>query len=194
MNAELAQDSNRIKVVDLQRVIQGGKDCELLDVRTVPEHEAAHVPNVKLVPLDALDPAAYLAKRADRTAPLYVFCQAGGRAQKAIDRFRAIGFHGCVLVEGGTQAWMDAGLPVIRGTTSVLPLMRQVQIVIGVVSGTGALLALTVNSKFALIPLVTGCGLLFAGVTGTCGLALLLAQMPWNKGGASKQSGPSCCG
>jgi hypothetical protein len=81
----------------------------------------------------------------------------------------------------------------------VLPLMRQVQIVIGAVSGVGAALALAGDKRFALIPLVTGAGLLFAGLTGTCGLALLLAKMPWNRGDVFKKSvsypkvGASCC-
>jgi hypothetical protein len=94
-------------------------------------------------------------------------------------------------VEGGTQAWIDAGLPVDRRESRVLPLMRQVQIVVGSLSAVGAALALTVNPRFALIPLVTGCGLLFAGLTGLCGMALLLAKMPWNKTSSVKSA--SCC-
>jgi rhodanese-related sulfurtransferase len=193
MNAPLTQDANSITPVELQKRIQAGQPCELLDVRTPPEHTAAHVPNVTLVPLDSLNPAEFLSKRTNPSAPLYVFCQAGGRAKKAIEGFAAAGFKGCILVEGGTQAWIDAGLPVTRGTSNVLPLIRQVQIVIGAVSGIGAALALTADKRFALIPLLTGCGLLFAGLTGTCGLALLLAKMPWNAGDAPKKSGPSCC-
>ena len=118
-----------------------------------------------------------------------MLCQSGGRARKAIEKLERAGVQGCVLVEGGTQAWMDAGLPVNRGESKVLPLMRQVQITIGIVSATGAALALAVNPWFALLPLITGCGLLFAGVTGYCGLALLLAKMPWNR---TKSCG-SCC-
>jgi len=98
---------------------------------------------------------------------------------------------GCVLVEGGTQAWLDAGLPVNRGESRVLPLMRQVQIVIGIISATGAALALAVNPWFAILPLITGGGLLFAGVTGYCGLALVLAKMPWNKSVSCNST--SCC-
>ena len=86
---------------------------------------------------------------------------------------------------------MDAGLPVNRGASRVLPLMRQVQITVGFLSAVGAALALTVNPRFALIPLVVGCGLLFAGLTGFCGLALLLAKMPWNK--SSTGNSASCC-
>ena len=71
-----------------------------------------------------------------------------------------------MLVEGGTQGWIDAGLPVNRAQSNVLPLMRQVQITVGLISAAGAALALTVNPLFAIIPLVMGCGLLFAGLTG----------------------------
>jgi hypothetical protein len=59
--------------------------------------------------------------------------------------------------------------------------MRQVQITVGAVSATGAVLALMVNPWFALVPLAAGCGLLFAGISGFCGLALVLAKMPWNR-------------
>ena len=83
---------------------------------------------------------------------------AGGRAGPLKNSQRA-GFDGCVLVEGGTQAWIDAGLPVNRGESRVLPLMRQVQITVGFVSAAGAVLALAVNPRFALIPLLAGCGL-----------------------------------
>jgi hypothetical protein len=95
-----------------------------------------------------------------------------------------------VLVEGGTQAWIDAGLPVNRGNSRVLPLMRQVQIVVGLLSAAGATLALAVNPYFVIIPLVIGCGLLFAGFTGHCGLALVLARMPWNRAAGNPTS---CC-
>lgn len=136
---------------------------------------------VKLVPLDALDPGAFLAQRADPAAPLYFICQSGARAAKAIDKFRAAGIDRCVLVEGGTQGWIDAGLPVERGASKVLPLQRQVHLAIGFFTALGSLLAVTVDPRFALISLLTGCGLLVNGSTGWCGLALLMAKMPWNR-------------
>ena len=82
-----------------------------------------------------------------------MLCQSGGRARKAIEKLERAGVHGCVLVEGGTQGWMDAGLPVDRGQSKVLPLMRQVQITVGFISAVGAVLALAVNPLFAIIPL-----------------------------------------
>lgn len=153
----------------------------MLDVRTPPEHAAGHVPGVKLVPLDELKADTFLQNRAKPGQPLYILCQTGGRARRAIELFQRAGFDRCVLVEGGTSAWAEAGLPLNRGASGVIPLMRQVQIVVGSISAIGALLALTVNVHFAIIPMITGCGLLFAGCTGFCGLALLLAKLPWNR-------------
>jgi len=166
---------------ELQRLLAEGVPAQLLDVRTPAEFAAAHVPGAKLLPLDALDQASFARQRGAEEIPVYVLCQSGGRARKAIERLERAGIRGCVLVEGGTQGWIDAGLPVNRGQSNVLPLMRQVQITVGFISASGAVLALAVNPLFALVPLVMGCGLLFAGITGTCGLALLLAKMPWNR-------------
>jgi rhodanese-related sulfurtransferase len=174
---------------ELQRVLAEGGPSQLLDVRTPAEFAAAHVPGAKLVPLDELDPASFARQRGAEEIPIYVLCQSGGRARKAIERLERAGVRNCVLVEGGTQGWIDAGLPVNRGQSNVLPLMRQVQITVGFISASGAVLALAVNPLFAIVPLVMGCGLLFAGITGTCGLALLLAKMPWNHA----QIRGSCC-
>jgi len=190
INAE-PQSQNAIAARELQRLLAAGSPAELLDVRTPAEHAAAHVPGAKLVPAGELDAARYLRERAPGERPVYVLCQSGFRARRAVEKFQEAGFDGCVLVEGGMQAWLDAGLPVERGDSKVLPLMRQVQITIGLVSAAGAALALTVNPGFALIPLATGGGLLFAGLTGHCGLALLLAKMPWNH--SSKPPASACC-
>jgi rhodanese-related sulfurtransferase len=189
--ATIAQPKSFINPRELHHLLAEGCAAELLDVRTPGEFAAAHVPGAKLVPLDDLDPAAFVKQCSAADKPVYVLCQSGGRARKAIEKFRQAGFENCVLVEGGTQAWMDAGLPVTRGANKTLPLMRQVQITVGFVSALGAALALVINPWFAVIPLLAGCGLLFAGLTGFCGLALLLAKMPWNRV-AGCNSNPGC--
>lgn len=183
------QTETSVTVRELQSRLAAGRPARLLDVRTPGEYAAAHVPGAKLIPLDELDAAAFCRERGGDGTPVYVLCQSGGRARRAIEKLARAGVQGCVLVEGGTQAWIDAGQPVNRGESRVLPLMRQVQVTVGFLSAAGAMLALTVNHYFVLIPLVLGCGLLFAGLTGFCGLALLLAKMPWNHA----QSCASCC-
>jgi rhodanese-related sulfurtransferase len=181
--------SRSISPAALAASLGAGNIHELLDVRTPPEYDSAHVPGARLIPLGQLKVEALLAEHEPGT-PIYVLCQAGARASKAIEQFERAGCDDCVLVEGGTQAWIDAGLPVHRGVRSVLPLMRQVQVVVGSLSAAGAVLALIVSRWFAVLPLVIGCGLLFAGITGTCGMALLLARMPWNRG---RDSSCHCC-
>ena len=185
------QTEKSINPRELQRRLAAGSPARLLDVRTPGEHANAHVPGAKLIPLDELDAAAFYRERGGDCTPVYVLCQSGGRARRAIEKLERVGVQGCVLVEGGTQAWIDAGLPVIHGESRVLPLMRQMQITAGFLSAVGAVLALTVNPRYAFIPLFIGCGLLFAGLTGFCGLALLLAKMPWNK--TSTGNPASCC-
>ncbi|HEX3437660.1 MAG TPA: rhodanese-like domain-containing protein [Pseudacidobacterium sp.] len=181
--------SKAISPAELSAILGTGDIHQLLDVRTPPEYGGAHVPGARLVPLNELKVEAFLAQHKPGS-PIYILCQAGARASKAIEQFERAGCHDCVLVEGGTQAWIDAGLPVHRGVSKVLPLMRQVQIVVGSLAAIGAILVLTVNPWFAILPLFLGCGLLFAGMTGTCGMALMLARMPWNR----EQNGcPHCC-
>lgn len=180
MNISILQVKTSIAPRELHRLLAEGSPVQLLDVRTPAEFAAAHVPGARLMPLDGFDPASFARQRGSEETPIYVLCQSGGRARKVIEMLERVGVHGCVLVEGGTQGWIDAGLPVNRTQSHLLPLMRQVQIAVGFISASGALLALFVNLLFAIVPLVMGCGLLFAGITGTCGLALLLAKMPWN--------------
>jgi rhodanese-related sulfurtransferase len=182
------QAKTSIQPFELQRLLAEGAPAQLLDVRTPGEFAAAHVPGAKLIPLDNLNPDAFQRQRGSKEIPVYVLCQSGARARKAIEKLERAGVQGCVLVEGGTQGWIDAGLPTERAQSTVLPLMRQVQIAVGLISAAGAALALTVNPLFAILPLVTGGGLVFAGITGTCGMALLLAKMPWNRA----QSCSSC--
>ena len=131
MNMNNSQVKSSIAPRELHRMLAEGAPAQLLDVRTPGEFAAAHVPGAKLIPLGDLDPASFARQRGAEEIPVYVLCQSGGRARKAIARLEEAGIHGCVLVEGGTQGWMDAGLPVERGPSRVLPLMRQVQITVG---------------------------------------------------------------
>src|SRR5690242_16361441 len=122
-----AQSKTSIAPLDLRRLMQTGP-VELVDVRTPAEFAAAHVPGAFLATLDSLDAARFLAQRAEKDKPLYVVCETGARALRAIEKFHRAGFQRCVLVEGGTQAWLHAGLPVIRGASKTLSVMRQVQL------------------------------------------------------------------
>lgn len=157
----------------------------LIDVRTPVEYAEVHAEGAKLIPLDVLDPKVVMADRNGSTAdePVYVLCKSGSRAAKAVERFRAAGFDNVFSVEGGTQGWERAGLPVVRGA-KVMSLERQVRIGAGSLVLLGVLLGWLLHPAFFGLPAFVGAGLVFAGVTDWCGMGLLLARMPWNQRGA----------
>lgn len=168
------------------RLQRGEKSC-LLDVRTPAEYSEVHVPGTHLVPLDRIGAGA-LARKSGflKDQPLYIFCHSGGRARQAAAKLEKDGYTQCQIVEGGTLAWTQAGLPVIRGAATVISLERQVRIVAGSIVLLGVLLAHFVNPAFLWLSGFIGAGLTFAGITGWCGMGMLIAKLPWNqRGGGS---------
>ena len=155
-------------------------DAELIDVRTPVEFREVHAANARNVPLDALDPHAVMQQRGDKEKPLYLICRSGSRGQQAQRKFLDAGYDNVVNVAGGTEAWAVAGLPVVRGKKA-MSLERQVRIAAGFLVLVGALLAIFVDERFAAISAFVGAGLMFAGITDTCGMGMLLAKMPWNQ-------------
>jgi len=177
-----------ISPAQLLERVRSGERLELIDVRTPAEYREVHVEFAKNEPLERLDPAGVIASRSGgKDAPLYVVCQSGGRSQKACDQFRKAGYDFVVNVEGGTQACVAAGVPVLRGKKTI-SLERQVRITAGSIVFVGSALAWFVNPAFVGIPAFIGAGLVFAGVTDTCGMAMALARMPWNQ----CQTGTQC--
>jgi hypothetical protein len=133
------------------------------------------------MPLDRLDPSALAAAGCGKDSAVYILCQSGGRAAKAAAKLEAAGYGGCRVVEGGTAAWIAAGLPVDRGETRMISLERQVRIAAGAIVFTGVLLAHFVNPAFIWLSGFVGAGLVFAGATDWCGMGMLIAKMPWNQ-------------
>lgn len=172
---------NTIHPSELEEMRRRGSPIELIDVRTPAEYRERHAEPARLVPLESLDPRAIMAARAQPgDAPLYVICQSGSRGRTAAEKFQAAGFPNVVNVEGGTLAWERAGLPVVRGKKAV-SLERQVRIAAGSLVVLGTALGAFVHPGFLGLAAFVGAGLVFAGVTDTCGMAMLLARMPWNQ-------------
>lgn len=166
---------------ELQKRCDSGARVDVIDVRTPAEFGEIHIPIASNLPLDRLDPAAIIQSRnGSNGEPLYVICRSGTRARKACEQFIAAGYQNVTSVEGGTLAWEQAGLPVVRGRKA-MSLERQVRIVAGALVVTGAVLAVTVNEYFALLSGFVGAGLMFAGITDSCAMAMMLARMPWNQ-------------
>lgn len=160
---------------------KAGESVELIDVRTPAEFQEVHASIARLEPLDRLDPKRVMENRGERAGePLYVICRSGSRATKACEMFQAAGYPQVVCVEGGTQAWEQAGLPVVRGKKS-MSLERQVRIAAGALVFLGTLAGAFVNPWLLIIPGFVGAGLVFSGITDTCGMGMLIARMPWNQ-------------
>lgn len=166
---------------ELHALYEAGQAVDLIDVRTPAEYRELHVTIARLEPLDRLDPQRIVQARGERAAePLYLICRSGSRAKQAEEAFRKAGFDNTLCVEGGTTAWEQAGLPVVRGKKAV-SLERQVRIAAGLLVLLGILLGALVHPAFLVVAGFVGAGLVFSGVTDTCGMGMILARMPWNQ-------------
>jgi rhodanese-related sulfurtransferase len=154
---------------------------DLIDVRTPVEFREVHVKEARNVPLDRLDPAALVqARNGDEDKPLYLICRSGSRGRQACEKFLAAGYTHVVNIEGGTLACIEAGLPIVRGKKAI-SLERQVRIVAGSLVLLGVMLGWLVHPAFLGLSAFIGAGLVFAGITDTCGMGMMLARMPWNQ-------------
>lgn len=168
---------NSIQAQEAEALI--AKDTVLVDVREPAEFNSRHIPNAKLHPLGSIS-AVQLAEYGDKTVLIY--CQKGMRGQKACEKILQDNPHTKVVnLVGGIEAWQAAGFAVNEGTSNIFPLDRQVQITIGSLVLTFSLLGYFVNTHFIFASAFMGAGLLFAGISGFCGLARVLAKAPWNQ-------------
>jgi rhodanese-related sulfurtransferase len=183
-------DIPSISPAEVERLRKEGKQMELIDVRTPIEFREVHVEMARNVPLDQLDVAALLqARNGSANEPLYVVCHSGDRGRQACEKFLKAGFSNVLNIEGGTKACVEAGLPVVRGKKAV-SLERQVRIAAGSLVLLGAVLGWFVNPAFIGLSAFVGAGLIFAGITGTCGMGMIIARMPWNQ---CRQNAKPCC-
>ncbi len=158
--------------------LAGSAGCQLVDVREFPEYDAERVAGARLAPLSALEEGL---GGADPRRPVYLLCRSGKRAAQAAERLAARGFEDLRVIDGGMQAWAADGLPVERGAGRVWSLERQVRFAAGILVLAGVLLSL-ISPWFILLSGLVGAGLTFSAVTDTCGMAMVLARMPWNRG------------
>ena len=164
---------------ELARLLRDRPETRLLDVRTPGEYEAEHIAGAYNVPLDTLGEHGPEI-RAAVADPVVLVCRSGQRARKAEEGLGAAGMTNLHVLEGGMTAWAGAGQPVRRGAPR-MSLERQVRIAAGALAATGGFLALFLHPLFALVPALVGSGLVFAGVTDTCAMGMLLARLPYNR-------------
>jgi len=167
--------SRVISVTELRD--KGLPSVQLVDVRSISEFAAGHIGSAVNIPLDQLE-----GRIADLRpgVPIVLVCQAGTRARMAAGLLEPCGRELAVL-EGGTNAWTSAGLPLVRSLKTRWSLERQVRLGAGLLVLTGVLLSLRAHGYWVFLAAFAGLGLTFAGLTDFCPMGILLARMPWNK-------------
>ncbi|MCR5877139.1 rhodanese family protein [Phenylobacterium sp. J367] len=162
---------------DVADRLKAGK-AVLVDIREPDEYARRHVQGALSRPLSGFE-TAHLGLHPDRDV---VFtCRSGMRTQANCDRLAARVDGPAYILEGGVDAWSAAGLPVVEDRKAPLEMIRQVQIGAGLLVLTGVALGFLVHPGFFGLSAFVGAGLTFAGATGFCGMAKVLALAPWNR-------------
>jgi rhodanese-related sulfurtransferase len=163
---------------EVRRRLDAG-EAVLIDIRESDEHAREHIVGARLAPLSAID-AHDFDRDHDKIAVFH--CRSGMRTEANAAKLLARGFREAYCLEGGIEAWKRAGLPIHTNRKAPLELMRQVQIAAGALILLGVALGWLANPAFYALSAFVGAGLAFAGLTGWCGMALILKTMPWNRG------------
>jgi rhodanese-related sulfurtransferase len=153
----------------------------LIDIREPDEHARENIAEAHLLSLSAIENGDRLGPFEEYDTVIF-YCQSGTRtAQNAQKLAQAVAPAKVFILEGGLNGWKKTGEAILKDRSQPLPIMRQVQIVAGTLILIGVILGYSVHQAFFLISGFVGAGLLFAGVSGFCGMARLLGVMPWNR-------------
>lgn len=171
----------RIHPVDL--LVNKTADMCILDVRTAAEVKASALPGCLHIPLHELTPARLqneIEKNGKSGAQVYLLCQGGKRAELAANQLTGNIDAELVIIEGGMNAVRAAQIPLQQSGKTVMSLERQVRIAAGFLVLIGVILGFFINNGFFALSGFVGAGLIFAGMTDTCMMGMLIARMPWN--------------
>ncbi|QOV63087.1 rhodanese family protein [Kosakonia pseudosacchari] len=153
----------------------------IIDIRQADEFRREHLPDARSLPLDTLLAGQTITQVSPGQTVIF-HCQSGMRTQQNAEALvRAAAPANVMILEGGLNNWKREKLPTVQDKRQPRPLMQQVQIVAGSLILLGVVLGFTLHPNFFLLSGFVGAGLLFAGLSGWCGMALLLAKMPWNR-------------
>lgn len=177
MESRTTKTLHEVEATILQGWMERG-EAVLIDVREPPEYASEHIPGAHLLPLSTFDPAR-VPQEAGKKVVLH--CVMGMRSAQAGQKLLDAGYPTVYNFRGGIQAWKEAGYPTAQGERRHLSLPRQVQIVAGSLVLLGTVLGAAVSPWFLLLSGGVGAGLVYAGVSDTCGMAMLLARLPYNQ-------------
>lgn len=167
---------DKVSVDELRDLIQAGAEVQIVDVRAPGEFRSGHIPGATSVPMDEIE-----SRLADLSAhaPVVLVCHSGQRAEMCRSLVESRRANASYLA-GGTSAWIEAGLPVVSSSKARWSLERQVRLGAGSLVLAGVILGAFVDPLWLLVSGFVGAGLTFAGLTDICGMALVLAKLPWN--------------
>ena len=154
-------------------------EAVVIDVREPIEYAEERITNAKLLPLGEISK--------NKLPPidgkkLVIHCRSGKRGTNACERLLSEDPNLEVYnLEGGITAWKSLGNKITKPQKSFLSLDRQVQLTVGLLLLASSSLAYICSIKWLILIAIIGIGLITAGLTGFCGLAMLIAKMPWNK-------------
>lgn len=168
---------NALSPARAAEMLRQGK-AVLVDIREADEFVRRHVKGAISRPLSAFEDAHL---KLEAGADVIFTCRSGMRTAANCDRLKAVVEGEAFILEGGLDAWAAAGLPVEEDRKAPLEIMRQVQIGAGALVMLGVGLGLAVSPGFFALAAFVGAGLTFAGATGYCGMARMLALAPWNR-------------
>lgn len=184
-----AASAGRIGAADLQRRLAASERFTLLDVRTPAEFERGRIAGSLSIPLEKVASSLHAVPASD---PVVVVCETGNRAALATPLLA--GRPGVLILEGGLQAWRKAGHELEGGAPGVWPLERQVRLIVGIAVLAGTGLGFAWSPWFFALAAFFGAGLAFSGLTGFCGLAMVLAKLPWNRRALTAQGSEPASG
>jgi len=172
----------RLQEVDPQTLKQwlDQQRVTVVDVREPSEFAEERIPGAVNMPLSSFDPTRVPRSTPDH--PVVMQCRTGNRSMQASRRLLDAGWEEVIHLQGGLERWKQLRFPLTRTANAPISIMRQVQITAGSLVVLGTVLGAFVSPWWLLLSGFVGSGLIFAGVTNTCGMALLLARMPWNQG------------
>ena len=156
--------------------LQQGR-AELIDIRDDSERAELWIPQSRWMPLTGL--RAGLKGQPEKTVGIF-HCRSGRRTHANRDMLAAVGHDEAYVMDGGIQAWQQAGCPT-ESKSTVIPVMRQVQIASGGLIVLGVLLGALMEPWFYALAGFVGAGLVYAGVSGSCGMAMMLSRLPFNR-------------
>ncbi|MCT7985499.1 rhodanese-like domain-containing protein [Laspinema sp. A4] len=150
----------------------------LIDVREPGEFAGEHIKGATLLPLSQFDPNS---PKLQGKKDIVLYCQSGNRSRQAAQKLLAAGVPDVMQLKGGITGWKQAGYPIEVNKNAPISIFRQVQIVAGTLMFTGTVLGYFVSPGFLILSGFVGAGLVFAGISNTCAMGMLLAKLPYNQ-------------